>query len=103
LGVIGAALFLALLTTMGVSLWRSARRAQAAGLLFSAAFARAMLLAVVGFALTSIFLSTETDRTLWVLIGLSLALPRVISEEQRLRDTRAQAQELALPEAVPVT
>jgi O-antigen ligase len=101
LGVIGAALFVGLLATMGLSLWKSARRAQAAGLLFSAAFSRAMLLAVVGFALTSIFLSTETDRTLWVLIGLSLALPRVISEEQRRREIHAEGELIPNLEAVP--
>jgi O-antigen ligase len=103
LGVIGAALFLALLAAAALSLWGSVRRAQRAGLLFSAAFSRAMLLSLAGFALTSIFLSTETDRTLWVLIGLAIALPRVISEEQRLRETRTEAQALSHAEPVPAT
>jgi O-antigen ligase len=103
LGVIGAALFLALLVAAALSLWGSVRRAQRAGLLFSAAFSRAMLLSLAGFALTSIFLSTETDRTLWVLIGLAIALPRVISEEQRLRETRTEAQALSHAEPVPAT
>jgi O-antigen ligase len=102
-GMIGAALFLGLLAAAAVSLRKSARRAQAAGLLFSAAFGRAMLLSLAGFALTSIFLSTETDRTLWVLIGLSLALPRVISQEQHLRETRAEAHAPTQPEAVTAT
>jgi O-antigen ligase len=103
LGVIGAALFVALLGTMLLSLRASVRRAQADGLLFCAAFSRALLLSVAGFAFTAIFLSAETDRTLWVLIGLAIALPRVISEEQRLRDTRAEAQALSQPVAVPAT
>jgi O-antigen ligase len=103
LGAIGAALLIGLLATMALSLRASARRAQGAGQMFIAAFSRAMLLAVAGFAFTSIFLSTETGRTLWVLIGLSIALPRVISEEQHRRQTRAQAQALSPVEAVPAT
>jgi O-antigen ligase len=106
LGVIGAALFVGLLVTMALSLRASARRAQAAGLLFSAAFSRALALALAGFAFTSIFLSTETDRTLWVLIGLAIALPRVISEEQLRREKPADAPvlpALAPQEAVPAT
>jgi hypothetical protein len=38
---------------------------------------RALSLSVIGFAFTSLLLSTETDRTLWVLMGLALTLPRI--------------------------
>jgi O-antigen ligase len=78
LGVVGAALFLGVLTAMALALRRTARRAAAAGAPFVAAVSRALLLSVAGFAFASIFLSTETNRALWILIGLSLALPRVL-------------------------
>lgn len=103
LGVIGAALFVGLLVTMALSLWSTARRAQRAGLMFTSAFSRAMLLGLFGFAFTSFFLSTETDRTLWVLVGLTIALPRVLGEEQRLQEIHAGSPAPAYPEAVPAT
>jgi hypothetical protein len=34
-------------------------------------------LSLIGFALTSVLLSTETDRTLWFLMALALTLPRI--------------------------
>jgi len=88
LGVIGAALFLALLVTMALSLRATVRRAAATGYRFLSAFGRATLLSLAGFAFTSVFLSTETDRTLWLLVGLSIALPRVLREEQLLNAAR---------------
>ena len=84
LGIVGAVLFVTLLTTMALSFWRTAKLADAAGQPFLSAYARALLLALTGFVLTSIFLSTETDRTLWILVGLSVALPRVLREELQL-------------------
>jgi O-antigen ligase len=83
LGIIGAALFVTMLAAMAVSLRKTARDAIAGGQPFISAFARALLLSLAGFAFTSIFLSTETDRTLWVMIGLTIALPRVLLQEQR--------------------
>lgn len=84
LGVVGAILFVALLGTMAVSLWLTVRRAQAANQPLISSVGRALLMSLAGFAFTSFFLSTETDRTLWVLIGLSIALPRVLREEQQV-------------------
>jgi O-antigen ligase len=85
LGVIGAALFIAMLATLAYTLRSTARRARALGSPLLFAFTRALMLGFAGFAFTSIFLSTETDRTLWVLIGLTVALPRVLLEEQKRR------------------
>jgi O-antigen ligase len=82
-GVIGLALFLAILATAAVSLLATARRAARAGALFLSSFTRALLLSLTGFAFTSIFLSTETDRIFWILLGLTLAVPRVLLHEQR--------------------
>jgi O-antigen ligase len=83
LGIVGAALFIAMLVAMTVSLRTTARDAIAGGQPFISAFARALLLSLAGFAFTSIFLSTETGRMLWVIIGLTIALPRVLIEERR--------------------
>jgi putative inorganic carbon (hco3(-)) transporter len=83
LGIIGAGLFVAVLVAMAISLRKTARDAVAGGQPFISAFARALLLSLAGFAFTSIFLSTETDHTLWVIIGLAIALPRVLLQEQR--------------------
>jgi O-antigen ligase len=95
LGVIGLVLFLAILVAIFSSLRRSARETRTT-LPFTSAFARALMLGLAGFALTSIFLSAETDRTLYTLIGFALALPRVIAEERRGRDT-ANGLPLSLP------
>jgi O-antigen ligase len=84
LGVVGLALFLALLGSMTAALLRASREAARRGAAFLSSFTRALLLSVAGFALTSIFLSTETDRTLWILLGLSIAMPRVLLKEQPL-------------------
>ena len=77
LGVVGAFLFIVLLLTMTLSLRNTVRLARARADPLTASFGRAMLLSVAGFAFTSIFLSSETDRTLWILLGLTVALPRI--------------------------
>jgi len=103
LGVIGAALFIGLLVAMALSLRATSRRAQRARLALTSAFGRAMALGLAGFAFTSFFLSTETDRTLWVLVGLTIALPRVLGEEQRQQEIRSGSPAPSYPEAVPAT
>jgi O-antigen ligase len=82
LGVVGLALFLALLAAALASLRRTARRAMAAGQPHLSAVSRALFVAMLGFAFTSIFLSTETDRTLWMLLGFALALPRIVASKE---------------------
>lgn len=82
LGVVGLALFLAVLVSVALALRRTARLAAAAGQGLVGAFTRALLLSLAGFAFASVFLSTETNRYLWVMVGLSLALPRVLLKEQ---------------------
>ena len=83
LGVVGLGLFVGLLVTIGVTLLSTARRAARAGAMFLASFTRACLVALVAFAFASLFLSTETARILWILAGLSVALPGVLLEWQR--------------------
>lgn len=82
LGVLGGLLFIGLLAAAALSLQWAAKRALAQQDMFLLALARALQLSLVGFAVTSFFLSAETHRTLWVLLGLSLALTRVLSTRQ---------------------
>jgi O-antigen ligase len=82
LGVLGGLLFIGLLASAAVSLQWAARRAAKQDDLFLLAFARALQLSLLGFAVTSIFLSAETHRTLWVLLGLSLALTRIVAARE---------------------
>jgi hypothetical protein len=42
--------------------------------------ANALLVALTAFAASSLLLSTETSRSLWLVIGLSLALPVMVSD-----------------------
>lgn len=83
LGVLGGLLFVGLLVSAAISLQWAAKRALVVGEdMFLVALARALQLSLVGFAVTSFFLSAETHRTLWVLLGLSLALTRVVSTRE---------------------
>ena len=43
--------------------------------------ANALLLSLVGWAIASIFLSSETSRPLWIVVGLALALPKLVPDE----------------------
>lgn len=79
LGPLGAVLFVAMLASIVSAFRRSARIAARNGSQFLSGVSRALSLSVIGFAFTSILLSTETDRTLWVLMGLALTLPRITS------------------------
>jgi O-antigen ligase len=83
LGPIGLVLFLGILVTTAASLLSTARRAARAGAMFLSSFARALLVSLAAFAFASFFLSSETERAFWILLGLSVVLPRVLLEEQR--------------------
>jgi hypothetical protein len=39
-----------------------------------------LFLSLLAFALASIFLSAETSRPLWILVGLALALPKLLDD-----------------------
>jgi hypothetical protein len=49
-----------------------------------AAAAQALLIAMAGFLVVSLFLSTETDRGIWVLLGMSLALARIAASPAKM-------------------
>jgi O-antigen ligase len=81
LGIPGLVLFLGLLTSIAFTLRRVAKRARAAGADFIARVANALLLSLLGWSIASIFVSSETSRTLWIMVGLTLALPQLIRAE----------------------
>jgi O-antigen ligase len=77
LGVVGLLLFVIVLLTLFRSVRGSRGVAAEAGDRDLASACTAMMIAVLGFALVSLFLSTETDRSLWVMLGLAIAMQRV--------------------------
>jgi O-antigen ligase len=81
LGIPGLVLFLGLLTSIALALRRVAKGARAAGADFIARVANALLLSLLGWSIASLFVSSETSRELWIMLGLTLALPRLIRAE----------------------
>lgn len=78
LGPLGIGLFIGMLVFTFRAFRRTAKIAdEEDGSDLIGGVARALQLSLVGFALTSILLSTETDRTLWLMMGLALTLPRI--------------------------
>jgi hypothetical protein len=80
LGFTGLLLYLGLFVATGLSLRRTAARAAAVGAPFIGRVAHALVLGLASWAVTSFFLSGETARMLWIIVGLSLALPRLLPE-----------------------
>jgi O-antigen ligase len=84
LGPVGLLLFLSLLGATFTTLRSVAKRADVEGDAYLVTVARAMIVALVGYALTSMFLSTETDRALWILLGITVAMPRLLRRAETL-------------------
>jgi O-antigen ligase len=83
LGIPGLLLFLGLLISMARLLRRTAARARVAGEWFTMRVANAVLVSLVGWSVASIFISSETSRPLWILIGIGLALPKLLPAKAR--------------------
>jgi O-antigen ligase len=81
LGIVGVVLYLGLLISTGRMLRRAAIQGRKAGAFFASSVAGALLLGLVTWAVISVFLSAETARAFWIILGLTLALPRLISSE----------------------
>jgi putative inorganic carbon (hco3(-)) transporter len=79
LGVAGPILYAGLLVATALALRRTARRALRAGDQFMGRVSHALILGLGTWAISSIFLSAETSRPLWIIVGLSLALPKLIT------------------------
>jgi O-antigen ligase len=89
LGLPGLILYLGIMASTARALRRTARRAFQAGEEFLGRVANALVLSLVGWAIASIFISTETTRAFWIIVGLCLALPKLLPEQSRtLEPTR---------------
>jgi O-antigen ligase len=86
LGLPGLTLLLGVIVTTLLSVRRSARRARELGDEFLSRVAAALALSLGGWAVASLFLSSETSRVLWIVLGLALALPRLL---ERAAEERA--------------
>jgi O-antigen ligase len=83
LGIPGLVLFLGLIGSTALTIRRSAVRARDLGARSSKRLADALLIAFLGWLVASIFLSSETSRPPWIVIGICLALPKLIEDELR--------------------
>jgi O-antigen ligase len=95
LGIPGLVLFLGVLGSTAVSLRGTARRARAAGVGIVERSAHGLLIGLFAWAIAAAFLSLETARPLWILIGLALALPKVLEAERRRRQGAASPRSAA--------
>jgi O-antigen ligase len=89
LGPFGLFLFLGVIISTMLALRRTAVRARDAGAHFLSRVSNALVLSLVGWALSSMFIETETSRPLWIVIGLSLALPKLVSDRIASRSPAA--------------
>jgi O-antigen ligase len=83
LGIPGLVLFLGVLGSTAIAIRRAAAAAERAGALSTKRFADALFIGFLGYAAASIFLSSETARPPWIVIGICLALPKLIADEVR--------------------
>ena len=80
LGFTGLFLYLALLVATGLALRRTSTRAVQAGAPFVGRIAHAFLLGLSAWAICTFFLNGETARTFWIVVGISVALPKLVPE-----------------------
>jgi O-antigen ligase len=85
LGAVGLALFLGLLGSTALAIRRSVATAREADAMSTMRVANALMISLVGWAFASIFLSSETGRPLWIIIGIAIALPKLIADESARR------------------
>lgn len=83
LGVVGLALLMSIYVSTAIALRRTATRAVEAGAPFVGRVAHALILGLLAWGAISIFLSAETARTFWIIVGLAIALPKLIPEGTR--------------------
>jgi O-antigen ligase len=88
LGFTGLFLYLALMVSTGLTLRKTSRIAMERGAPFVGRVAHALVLGLTAWALCTFFLNGETARTFWIIVGISLALPKLIPDaapERRYR------------------
>jgi O-antigen ligase len=82
LGFTGLALYVGLILATALSLWRTAMRAPMLGAPFVGRVAYALLLGLAAWSVVIFFLSGEAARTFWIIVGLSIALPKLIPQPE---------------------
>lgn len=85
LGPLGLVLFLGILWVTARALLRASRRARASGDWQIRRVSNALMVSLAAFAVSSLLLSTETSRALWLVVGLSLAIPGIASQDRELQ------------------
>ena len=88
LGFTGLFLYLALLVSTGLTLRKISRRAMLAGAPFVGRVAHALVLGLTAWAIGTVFLNGETARTFWIIVGITLALPKLIPDPLPRRSKR---------------
>ena len=78
LGLIGLALYLGVLVSTMLALRRTAVRAMELGAALVRRIAHALILGLAAWGVATVFLSGETARMLWIIVGLTLALPKLL-------------------------
>jgi O-antigen ligase len=101
LGPLGLALFVGILGATARSLRRTARRARAVDDPFLRSVANALLVGMIAFSVSSVLLSTETSRVLWLIVGLSLALPGIVQPMESGEPTPSRIRGLVPAPPVP--
>jgi O-antigen ligase len=91
LGFTGLFLYLALVISTGLTLRRISRQAMERGAPFVSRVAHALVLGLIAWALCTFFLNGETARTFWIVIGITLALPKLIPDSAPSRRRRYPA------------
>lgn len=97
LGIPGLLLLLGVIASAFMSVRRAAARARELGEEFLARVSTALAFSLGGWVVASVFLSSETSRMLWIVLGLILALPRLL--RQAATEREASAADLASPES----
>jgi O-antigen ligase len=82
LGPLGFVLFLGILWVTARALLDLSRRARGRGDWQIRRVSNALMISLSAFAVSSLLLSTETSRALWLVVGLSLALPGIALQDQ---------------------
>lgn len=103
LGPIGLVLFVGILGATARSLRRTARRARNLGDSFLRSVANALLVGLVAFSVSSFLLSTETSRVLWLIVGLSLALPGIVQPRETTERVRTRAEDVRRRSPAPAS
>jgi O-antigen ligase len=95
LGIPGLMLFVGILISAARALRRTAVRAGAAGATYMMRIANASLISLVALSIAALFASSETSRPIWILIGISLALPKLIEERETARSADVENAQLS--------